>query len=425
MTTGARISARAAELRSELQNASICGPLPWDRAIFVHLPASLDRDRHMALRGMLMRCFEASISLVLFVGPAVTPAGFVGDYSEYLLTSSYFSSDSDVPRRLFCAAEDREARLAAMSLCELGGVFASSSASESEGENDALCAALLLCGTASGARYHLEASADSMTRDGRVRLWQNDLPPVWASSRVKVVVARYDEDVSWTAVLVDARVYDVRVYDKGGEGGGELPNVGRESHTYVHHIVENWDRLDDVTVFLQGHPFDHARGLPLPVFLADVVAQARARGFSQNHSVLPEHAARASEGVDPYPLTVQRFFEEVAGVRFHPHIRWYAGAQFAATRDAVRSVPIELWKALLASLTYSSNPITGHYMERLWYEIFCSGGGKPPPEQKRGASGGACRRGGPSPGAGVGWDRGAQLIHCPGKSLCCHSESMA
>ena len=31
-----------------------------------------------------------------------------------------------------------------------------------------------------------------------------------------------------------------------------LPNVGREGCTYLHHIINKYDYLDDITVFLQG-----------------------------------------------------------------------------------------------------------------------------------------------------------------------------
>ena len=36
-----------------------------------------------------------------------------------------------------------------------------------------------------------------------------------------------------------------------------LPNRGREAGTWLHHIVSNYDRLADRTVFMQGDPFDH------------------------------------------------------------------------------------------------------------------------------------------------------------------------
>eukprot|EP01038_Epipyxis_sp_PR26KG_P013361 gene13361-17920_t len=38
----------------------------------------------------------------------------------------------------------------------------------------------------------------------------------------------------------------------------QLSNVGCESHTYLNHIISNYEQLADVTYFTQGHPFDHA-----------------------------------------------------------------------------------------------------------------------------------------------------------------------
>ena len=45
------------------------------------------------------------------------------------------------------------------------------------------------------------------------------------------------------------------IYDKSPSpvaGSRPLPNVGRESHTYLHHIVSNYDSLADWTVFSQA-----------------------------------------------------------------------------------------------------------------------------------------------------------------------------
>ena len=40
-------------------------------------------------------------------------------------------------------------------------------------------------------------------------------------------------------------------------GGAAGECCGREAGTWLHHIVTNYDRLADRTVFLQGDPFDH------------------------------------------------------------------------------------------------------------------------------------------------------------------------
>lgn len=38
-----------------------------------------------------------------------------------------------------------------------------------------------------------------------------------------------------------------------------LPNVGREAHTYLTHIINNYDNLSEYVCFLQGNPFEHFR----------------------------------------------------------------------------------------------------------------------------------------------------------------------
>jgi len=49
----------------------------------------------------------------------------------------------------------------------------------------------------------------------------------------------------------------------GGGGGGalfswvQLPNIGRESHTFLTHVVRRWRRLAPRTVFMQAAPWDH------------------------------------------------------------------------------------------------------------------------------------------------------------------------
>ena len=76
-------------------------------------------------------------------------------------------------------------------------------------------------------------------------------------------MAHYDKDLSWLLPYAD----HCHVYHKGGSKGSEaeikfkkwdtLPNVGRESHTYLHHIINNYHCLADVTLFVQGEVSDH------------------------------------------------------------------------------------------------------------------------------------------------------------------------
>jgi len=85
----------------------------------------------------------------------------------------------------------------------------------------------------------------------------------------RIVVAKYDEDISWVKRAIEYG-FEVVIYDKGNNDiinlnefsftGCEviqLPNVGKESHTYLTHIIKNYENLYDIEVFLQGRIKDH------------------------------------------------------------------------------------------------------------------------------------------------------------------------
>ena len=79
-----------------------------------------------------------------------------------------------------------------------------------------------------------------------------------------LVVSRYLEPIGWLSnIPTNVRVF---LYEKGALDEPhpstwtteKLPNIGHEAHTYLHHILTRWESLGDITVFAQGHPFDHA-----------------------------------------------------------------------------------------------------------------------------------------------------------------------
>jgi hypothetical protein len=78
------------------------------------------------------------------------------------------------------------------------------------------------------------------------------------------IVARYNEDISWTESLPG----DVVIYNKGNDFPWDYPrtdveNFGRESESYVRGILEFYEKLPeyDSVVFLQGDPFHHSKKL--------------------------------------------------------------------------------------------------------------------------------------------------------------------
>lgn len=74
--------------------------------------------------------------------------------------------------------------------------------------------------------------------------------------------------------------------DKSGvDVPNALPNVGRETHTYLHHILTQYPQFPEYTVFLQGWPFEHLPEHAGPAEFAamiDAAVQRRAlfKGFA-------------------------------------------------------------------------------------------------------------------------------------------------
>ncbi len=77
------------------------------------------------------------------------------------------------------------------------------------------------------------------------------------TSSFQIVVARYNEDISWLNPVQQHCI----VYNKGKplniSNEKFLPNVGRESETYLRYIIDNYDNLPEVVVFTQADIEDH------------------------------------------------------------------------------------------------------------------------------------------------------------------------
>jgi hypothetical protein len=80
---------------------------------------------------------------------------------------------------------------------------------------------------------------------------------------MQYIISKYKENISWVNRLNSNYI----VYNKDESDTNKnfinLPNKGREAHTYLTHIVNNYETLDDITCFLQGDPFPHLYGTNL------------------------------------------------------------------------------------------------------------------------------------------------------------------
>jgi len=191
---------------------------------------------------------------------------------------------------------------------------------------------------------------------------------------VNVVVSRFNENIDWVS---DIDNYYSVIYNKGLseiESSIRLPNLGRESHTYLYHIVNNYNNLHDVTIFLQGNPFDHGFMDFFGSFEAfnnyDFVDN-----FTGFNSIWQVDADSRPHNFAPscgYIPNINNFIEKTKiklpaskVFNFHP------GAQFAVKKEHIQKISLEDYIKLLNVLSSNgSDPIEGHIMKRLWFHLF-------------------------------------------------------
>lgn len=256
-------------------------------------------------------------------------------------------------------------------------------------------------------------------------------------SELEVVLARYKEDIAWTAPLASVTT----VYNLGRPLGLAAPNgtvvrprrnFGRENAVYLGHIVENWDRLANLTVFshagiLSGGLRTNAAGTSgghmvagttfwdyltdARFFLTTALhigstARVRSRtieGYGHpkapNVNLAPEPPTPRPQCFDP--VAVRTF---PSAPIFHSHVLrrckadkervcslrafwdiyvslrrpeggvvfFAQGARFSVTREQLMRRPKAQYEAMLATVATSTDPAAGYFLEAFWYYVLTS-----------------------------------------------------
>lgn len=190
---------------------------------------------------------------------------------------------------------------------------------------------------------------------------------------MKIVVARYKEDIRWTYQFPN-----VIIYNKGPPLNElnviPLENVGREGHTYYQYIVDHYDDLDDYTVFLQGNPFDHSPNI-IQVLRDYFEERKTCSGFQHVSECIRQ--TNISKCPLWHKVPMQRVYNRVFHRAKQPIIEnkqgWFSfgcGAQFIVSREYIQARPREFYMKIVKLLEYSSDPIEGHAIERFHTLIF-------------------------------------------------------
>ena len=227
---------------------------------------------------------------------------------------------------------------------------------------------------------------------------------IYQKNSIQLVIARYNEELDW---LLAINNIDILIYSKG-ENNIEyvktllnkknmnciiinLNNIGREGHTYINHIINNYNNLYNHTIFAQGFPFDHS-----PMIYTKI------NSYKNNSNIKFEFTNDILEcdylglpirmcdnGAWFYMPIIEIYnklflnkikIKTVNNIITGPIFEFGAGAQFIVSKERIQSRPIKFYKKILTLFInpikiydgkeYSNkDPIEGYIIERLWKYI--------------------------------------------------------
>jgi len=206
-----------------------------------------------------------------------------------------------------------------------------------------------------------------------------------------IILARYNEDINW---LKDSDQFDeIFIYDKGEDKANivldnvkvnilSLPNIGRETHTYLTHIINNYDVFlenpNKTYIFSQGYPLDHS-----PFFLINIknfpeiiCPFVHLAEFKAITHLFAYHGNKDHHfnGI-PYINYLNRlFFKENTFVEnfdnMLPFLRIDHSSIFAVLGSSITFRKKEFYIDCLNMIKESINPFECYIFERLWQIIF-------------------------------------------------------
>jgi hypothetical protein len=202
----------------------------------------------------------------------------------------------------------------------------------------------------------------------------------------QLIIARYNEDLLWLNEWKDE--FDILVYNKGKNDLQEtykiinLPNVGREAHTYLYHIVNNYETLAENNVFLQGNIKD--LGPNVYQNLNDYINQIKEKGYSANgmSHAFGDYYKNIDFLSDPlYKDQVLSKHFKLSDITFKNYIIKYFKVLplyipcsmkgcFGVSKKNIQSRPKEFYLDLLNSIPKYHTVEEAHFLERLWAHIF-------------------------------------------------------
>lgn len=211
---------------------------------------------------------------------------------------------------------------------------------------------------------------------------------------VDVIISRYNEDLAWT-LKHPFNLFKYIVYNKGTNDNFEksmvkkiinLPNVGRCDHTYLYHIINNYDSLAEINVFFPGSINMEQKLRKASIILNYILKHKKSLfiGFKCNiYEKFKDFYLNDWESSDKKNLEMNTETKLLKS-NIRPYGEWYNAifgknhlngwitflGIFSIDKRDILKRRKEQYEVILKMISTHSNPEIGHYIERSWGVIF-------------------------------------------------------
>ncbi len=199
-----------------------------------------------------------------------------------------------------------------------------------------------------------------------------------------IVIAHYHENIDWINNLNNELIRNIFVYSKSLNDiilnnkkviFSRLPNIGRESHTYLNYCVENYNNLPDFVIFLQGDP----HGIDVDKINEWInLANNSKANYTNNFKIgcidwflqngkIEEWGGKTDQSRFDVREWAKVYIKDNLKENDYP-IFWHAC--FGVSKKAILSNSIEKYKTIISEELQGKNSEVSHFLERLWFYLF-------------------------------------------------------
>jgi len=210
---------------------------------------------------------------------------------------------------------------------------------------------------------------------------------------IDLVIAYYREDLNWLNELNHINFRKIYIYNKGNNLilninrnfiEIKLNNIGKCDHTYLYHIIENYNDLGDVIIFTTGGLHNNRY---------EMFHRILYYTLNTYNSVFYDHGWSQNVKNDLYNFTINNYFSSdpnnkeeldiLVPSKIRPFGLWYEkhfpdiiinrvnyGGIFSVSCNHIHHRSLENYKILINEFLNYNNLEVSHYFERAWIAIF-------------------------------------------------------